>query len=237
MQIKIIFNNTAISGRFLTGWGFSCIIDESILFDAGESEKSLFENMKNMSIDIGKIEEVVISHDHWDHTGGLWELLKRRKGLKVYACPNFSVGFKEKVNNSGGILIEKDTFFEISKDIFVTGEIAGLYKGQHMAEQALVVKTNAGITLITGCAHPGIIKMAENVKKEFPEDKIYLVLGGFHLKNQSKGDTELVAYNLCQLGIKKLAPTHCTGESAIEIFKEKCGEDFIEAKTGQIIDV
>ena len=237
MQVKILFNDTALSEKFLVGWGFSCMIGDRILFDAGENEKSLFENMKNMSIDISKIEKVVISHDHYDHTGGLWELLKRKKSLEVYACSHFSESFKEKVNSLGGTLIEKNMFFEISKDIFVTGEIAGVYKGQRMAEQALVLRTNAGITLITGCAHPGIIKMAENVKKEFPEDKFYLVLGGFHLKDGTEADTGTVARNFRQLGIKKLAPTHCTGESAIEVFRKKYGKDFIEAKVGQTINI
>ena len=66
--------------------------------------------MKQMNIDPANIEKVVISHDHWDHTGGLWDLLEERKGLNVYSCPGFSWEFNEKVDTAGGFLQEADGF-------------------------------------------------------------------------------------------------------------------------------
>jgi len=210
MKVRILFDKDTKDKKLHTGWGVSFLIDEGILFDTGEKGSWLVENMKNLNVDINKIEAVVISHDHWDHTGGLWELLKKKEGLTVYACPNFSREFKEKTGELKGKLIETKKFAEITKNIFVTGEIEGKYKGQYMPEQALVVKTDKGLTVITGCSHPGIVKIVENVKKNFPNEGIHLVFGGFHLIDKDRRTVEFIVSEFKNLGVKKAGPTHCT---------------------------
>jgi len=180
---------------------------------------------------------VVISHDHWDHMGGLWEVLKKRKRLPVYACPNFNAEFKTKVKKLGGKLNETVDFSEISENIFVTGEIAGEYKGEYMPEQALVLKTGNGISVITGCAHPGIVKIVKKAKDYFTGENIYAVLGGFHLANKDKIFIECIADEFKKLGVKKAGPTHCSGKPAEDIFRKKYGTDFIPLKAGQDLSV
>lgn len=237
MKVQVLFNNEAISGDLSAGWGFSCLVNKHILFDTGENEKYLFKNMENMGIDIRDIEAVVISHNHWDHTGGLWELLNARRGLKVYACPNFSREFNNKVKELKGRLIKADKFTKVAKGIYTTGEIQGEYKGRGMPEQALVVKTKNGITAITGCAHPGIINMVEKIKNESPSEQFHLVFGGFHLMNKDKRTIATIIDTFKELGIKKVGPTHCSGKEAEKIFEEKYKDNFISVKAGQILDI
>lgn len=237
MRVKVIFNSGALDKNLYTGWGVSFLVDDKVLFDTGEKGFWLLENMKYLNVDIGIIEAVVISHDHWDHTGGLWEVLKRRKGLKVYACPHFSQEFKDKVKTLRGTLIESEKFAEIAKNIFVNGGIPGVYKGEYLPEQALVVKTKNGITVITGCSHPGIVKILEAVKKNFPQDKLYFVLGGFHLKDSSKAEIDSIVEKFKQMNVEKAGPTHCSGKEAEEMFKERYGSNFIRIKVGQILKV
>jgi 7,8-dihydropterin-6-yl-methyl-4-(beta-D-ribofuranosyl)aminobenzene 5'-phosphate synthase len=232
MEVETLFDNETINKDLRRGWGLSFLIDHKILFDTGENGFWLLENMRNLNVDIERIKTVVISHDHWDHTGGLWEVLKNRKGLKVYACPNFSSEFKKKVRGLKGELIESERVTKIAENIFTTGEIAGEYKGKHMSEQALVVKTDKGLAVITGCAHPGIIKIVKKVKKDFGHGKIHLVFGGFHLIDKYEPEIISLAEELGEMGIEKVGPAHCSGYDAKLIFKEVYGDAFVPIKAG-----
>lgn len=237
MQIVDLFDKDTIDKKLHVGWGLSFLINEKILFDAGEKGEWLLKNIHSLGINILKIEGIVISHDHWDHTGGLWDILKVKTGIKVYGCPKFSNEFKNKVAKLHGELVEADKFMEVAENIFITGEIAGAYNGRYMPEQALAVKTKNGISVITGCAHPGILKMVNKVKTEFPSDPIYFVLGGFHLMESDKRAIEIVAENFKKMSIIKAGPTHCSGEVAEELFAKIYGNRFIEIKTGTILEV
>jgi 7,8-dihydropterin-6-yl-methyl-4-(beta-D-ribofuranosyl)aminobenzene 5'-phosphate synthase len=237
MKIRTIFDKKTRRRSLHTGWGVSFLVDDRFLFDTGEDGDMLIGNMAKMGVDIGRIKGVIISHDHWDHWGGLWGIMGKRKGIKVYACPNFSKGFKDKVIKYGGRLVESGGFRRISEGIFVSGEISGTYKRRNMPEQALVIKTGKGISVITGCAHPGIVKMAETAARRFPDEKIYAVLGGFHLMKEGRPAVENVADSFKRIGVKKAGPTHCSGEEAEKIFKGRYKDDFIPVRVGENLEV
>jgi 7,8-dihydropterin-6-yl-methyl-4-(beta-D-ribofuranosyl)aminobenzene 5'-phosphate synthase len=237
MKLVILYDNASCASPFRSGWGFSCLADGRILFDTGEAPAPLFHNMDQLKVDPEKIETVVISHDHWDHTGGLWELLEKRKGLKVVACPGFSGDFKRQAIALEGTLIESNGFQEIDARISVTGEIPGQYKGTFMPEQALIVKTESGIAVITGCSHPGIVAVIEKVKSLFPEEPIALALGGFHLKDENSKTIDSIASALIKMGVVKVGPTHCTGKNAQIIFQERFGDRYIHLCAGKQLEV
>jgi 7,8-dihydropterin-6-yl-methyl-4-(beta-D-ribofuranosyl)aminobenzene 5'-phosphate synthase len=237
MEVKIVFDNTNLNEKFIPGWGFSCLVDETVLFDTGEKWEYILQNMENLNIDISRIEKVVISHDHWDHTGGLWDLLKNTEGIDVYACPNFSEEFKKKVVTLGGNLILIDEFTSVKDSIYATGEIAGKYKGLFIAEQALLIKREEGIIIINGCSHPGIVKMIQKVTENFPGEKINLVFGGFHLMDKDEREIKLIVENFRGLGIEKVGPTHCTGYEAQVIFEKEYKDNFIKISAGKTFKV
>lgn len=237
MKIKIVFNNTAVSRKFATGWGFSCLVGDHILFDTGEKAKYLSHNMKIIGVDISQIKAIIISHDHWDHTGGLAAVLKKRRGIKVYICPNFSQRLKNKLKRLKGYLIESYGFSEVIKNIFVTGKIPSIYKSKKMPEQALVIRTENGITIVTGCAHPGIVEIIEKVKDQFPQEDVYAVLGGFHLNQKSKKDIKRMVQRFKEMSVKKAGPAHCSGKVAERNFEEVYKSDFIPVITGLMIEV
>ncbi|HDD64847.1 MAG TPA: MBL fold metallo-hydrolase [Firmicutes bacterium] len=234
-RIKVLFDRDSIDKRLKIGWGLSFLIDENVLFDTGENGKYLLKNMEILSVNIEKIEKIVISHDHWDHTGGLWDLLEKKKDFKVYGCINFSNEFKDNVKNSGNELIEVENFIQIEKDIYTTGEIGGKYRGSFMPEQSLILKTENGLTVLTGCAHPGILEIIKEVKKLIPDEKIYMVAGGFHLIEEDRRTIQYIAEEFKKLGVKKAGPTHCSGPLAEDIFRREFGEDFVEIKVGSEI--
>ena len=237
MRVVVIFDKNTDKKSLHTGWGISFLINNNILFDTGENGAWLLKNAKCLQLDINSLEAAVISHDHWDHTGGLWEVLAERKGLKVYACAGFSPEFKERVRVAQGALIEVDKVTEISKGIFASAEIAGTYHGQYMPEQALFIRTEKGLSVITGCAHPGIVKILEKAKESFGDSRVYSAFGGFHLMESDKRAIEIVAGRFKELNVTKAGPTHCSGRAAEDIFKKKYGDDFIALKAGEDFNI
>jgi len=237
MKVQILYDKDSITRNLRVGWGLSFLIDDRIIFDTGESGRWLLGNMKKLQVDMERINTVVISHDHWDHTGGLWNLLKNKEGLKVYACPGFSDEFKKKVRKLKGELIEVDGFTEIEKDIFITGEIAGEYKRKYIGEQAVVIKKGKKLTIITGCSHPGIVKIINKVRDNFPGMEISMVFGGFHLLDKKIEEIRSTAEEFRKLGVKNVGPTHCTGDDAEMVFKELYKDNFISIKVGLVLDI
>jgi 7,8-dihydropterin-6-yl-methyl-4-(beta-D-ribofuranosyl)aminobenzene 5'-phosphate synthase len=155
MKITIVYDNEADTG-LKSGWGFSCLIEteKRILFDTGDSGEKLIYNLKQLNTQPESITAVVISHNHWDHTGGLNDFLKANSKAEVFHPKTYS----------------KCT--QIYPDIYSTGVLGTLIK-----EQSLVINTRKGNIIVTGCAHPGLKKIIERSQEI---GKIYGVVGGFH---------------------------------------------------------
>lgn len=234
MYVKVLYDNKAKKG-LVSGWGFSCVIDGKILFDTGEASASLIENMERMMVSPEDLEAVVISHEHWDHTGGLWEILKRKKGLKVYACPSFSDTFKDCVKELGGELIPADGMMDVTDGIKVSGEIYGANIDPYIPEQALIIKGDKGVSVITGCAHPGLMSMLKKIKQDLCIEKFYMVFGGFHLGALEIAEISDVVAGMKSLGVYKVGPMHCTGDKAIRVFGGQYHGNFIAVKAGHVI--
>ncbi len=214
MEALMIYDNYMTDDKIIHGWGFSCLLDEHILFDAGEDGAKLLDNLNSLDVNLDDITDIVISHDHWDHQGGLWILLEKRPGINVYSCQGFTQEFKDKVNDLGGKLIELEGLTEISAGIYSTGEIIGSYKDEPISEQVLICKTEEGMTVITGCAHPGIISIVDKAIKLFTNQNLNTLMGGFHLYKSSEEEAETVYGKLKEYGFKNYGGTHCTGDFA-----------------------
>jgi len=237
MKIKVLFDKRSRIRGLNVGWGLSFLIDDIALFDTGEKGEWLIENMENLGVDINKIENVIISHDHWDHTGGLWSFLELNSRINLYITPGFSADFKEKAKKYGVNLNECKDSCKVTENIFTSGELASIYKGYTLAEHSLVIKINREVSVLTGCSHPGIINILKKVNDDFGNDKFHLVMGGFHLLNREKIDIIKIVSQLKEFKIDMIGATHCTGEEAEEIIKEEFGEKFFEVKVGDIIEI
>ncbi len=229
-----LYDNYQHDPDLKTGWGFSCLVkvgDKNILFDTGADSPTLLDNMKKLKIDPKDINMIVLSHIHGDHTGGLRGILKMNSDLTVYLPKSSPNDFKKGVESYKAKVVEVGDPILITESVSSTGEL-----GTWIKEQSLIVKTKEGLAVITGCAHPGIVEILEEVKKLTGED-IYLVLGGFHLGGESDSKLKEIIKSFRELGVKKAAPCHCSGDRTRELFKEEYKEDFISNGVGKVIEI
>jgi 7,8-dihydropterin-6-yl-methyl-4-(beta-D-ribofuranosyl)aminobenzene 5'-phosphate synthase len=230
--ITIVYDNNGYSGRLTAAWGFSCIVkrpQETILFDTGGDGRVLLSNMAGLGISPDGIDAIVLSHIHGDHTGGIDEFLKRNSEVTVYLPLSFPEQIKQHIKSYGVNLVEIHEPRELSAGVFTTGEL-----GSGVREQSLLVKTSEGLVLITGCAHPGVMNIVKRAK-ETTKDKIYIVVGGFHLAGAFPSQVNYTAEILLQLGVEKVALCHCSGDEARRLFKDYFGENYLDCGAGQEI--
>ncbi len=253
MKLKVLEdNNTFIDMYYLGEPGVSYYIEDGedkILFDVGYSD-AFITNAKKMNIDLNKVNKLVISHGHDDHTGGLQYFFQEKRNIELISHPE-SFNYKEDATGLyiGSPLSKEELSkvcklnlskkpISISKNITYLGEIpvsnnfedrysigktiqdGRKIKDQLEEDSALVYKNENGLFIITGCSHSGICNIIEYAKEVCKEERVYGVIGGFHLFENDTRLKETIKY-LKKNDIKLLYPCHCISlEAKIEIAKQ-----------------
>jgi len=234
IRLQVVFNNVSYKKGLETSWGFTCLVegpDTTLLFDTGNNGDILISNLQQLRRDPKAVRAVVLSHFHSDHTGGLEVFLERNPEVAVYMPASFPENFQKAVAGLGASVVTVSGPQQLMDRTYSTGEM-----GKAIREQALVLDTRDGLVVITGCAHPGVVDIAERAKAEFKKD-LYLVMGGFHLSGWRPEEIQGVIRRLQELGVRKVAPSHCTGDRAIRMFREAWGEDFVHGGLGAWIEI
>ena len=214
MRCVILYDNTSISNDLKPGWGFSAFIEawnRKILFDTGADGNILLQNMKRLSIDIKEITDIFISHPHWDHIGGLRDVLKLNSDIVLW----IPLYFKELDSlPSPKEIVEVKEVRKLYEGIYSTGRLDEI-------EQALCIESSKGVIVFVGCSHPDI-KDILSVASDLGD--IYGVIGGLHSNRVEHLQ-----------GIKLICPTHCTYYKSR--FRELFKEGYIEGGVGRIIEL
>lgn len=235
IKIRMLYNNIGSSSLLSSKWGLAMLIerqDETVLFDTGGDAMVLLENVQKEGIDLSKVSKVVISHNHWDHVNGLDAFAtKWNDKLEVYV-PGDSLG-DIRSNFSSYKLIGVNEPIELNEFAWSTGQLTTDYTSNPIYEQSLIVTFGDTIYVLTGCSHPGIVKIVDKAKSIFPDRTISLVAGGFHMIKYANDDIKEASNGLKKLGVEKIAPSHCTGDTAINMFKDQWGENFVDFNLGQ----
>jgi 7,8-dihydropterin-6-yl-methyl-4-(beta-D-ribofuranosyl)aminobenzene 5'-phosphate synthase len=234
ITITILYDNNYYDERLETAWGFSCLVEgpeETVLFDTGGDSAVLLRNAHTLGIDPRDVDLVVISHVHGDHVGGLPGFLEENHDVTVYLPRSFPESIKGATEKAGAELVAVHEPVEICQHVYSTGEL-----GSGIKEQSLAIETSKGLVVITGCAHPGVVNIVRRAK-ELTGGEVYLVLGGFHLGGASEAEIAAIVEDFRQLGVRKVAPCHCSGDVARRLFEEAYGEDFIPAGVGSSLEI
>ena len=238
MMLTIVYDNNAFHeataapdtevGALRTSWGFACWVETeetTVLFDTGGDGATLMHNLRELNLDPLTIDAVVLSHAHGDHTGGLGTLLSTGVEPTVYVPASFSQAFKRQVRAQTELVEVRDPM-TVAPGVHTTGEV-----GTGIVEQAVAVETADGLVVITGCAHPGVDRMVRRAH-EHVGGRIALVVGGFHLGGASRDRVDGIVADFRELGVRRVAPCHCTGDAARGMFDDAFGDDCVLAGVG-----
>lgn len=240
IDITVLYNDIAGDAQLETAHGLSCWIEgleKTVLFDTGGDGHILLDNMKKLGKNPKDIDIVIISHHHWDHSGGLFTLLRSSGPVKAFMPKDFPLVFVEHAERLGADVTLVDGPTEIISGIRSTGQMGNETLARDRREQSLVIETAEGTAVLTGCAHPGIVDIIKRAKEMRPE-KIAIALGGFHLKVFDEPAVNGVIKELKDLGVEKMAASHCTGAidgPQLGMFEQAWANDFIPFGCGATV--
>jgi 7,8-dihydropterin-6-yl-methyl-4-(beta-D-ribofuranosyl)aminobenzene 5'-phosphate synthase len=234
LRFTVLYDNYVHREGTWADWGFSCLIEgteKTILFDTGTKPEVLMHNVEALGVDLTKVDLVVLSHAHDDHTGGLPAVLARNSRVEVLFPVSFGADFAARVAKAGAVTRTVDKPVEICRNAFLTGEM-----GDRIKEMSLVLDTPGGLVVVTGCSHPGIVDILKRAK-EIRNKPIRLVFGGFHLGNTPDAEVQTIIAAFKGLGVERCGATHCTGDRPIALFKAAFGDRYQSVGTGRVIEV
>lgn len=264
-SVRVVVLSTMLAETKGVGeWGFGALVEADarrILFDTGKFPETVLRNSRDLGIDLSTIEEVILSHNHIDHTGGLVTLRRELSKSNPKALSRAHVGtgiFWERPNDKpaessltvrkayeelGGTFIEHAGPAEIHPGMWLTGPVPrihpernwsdvsqvrspeGLVEDTIPEDQSLVIETDSGLVVISGCGHAGVINTLEYARKSVKDAPIHAALGGFHLFRASPEHLAWTGAKLREMGLEHLMGAHCTGIEAVFRLRESAGLD------------
>jgi 7,8-dihydropterin-6-yl-methyl-4-(beta-D-ribofuranosyl)aminobenzene 5'-phosphate synthase len=268
-RITILYDAFSDNRAVTRDWGFAALVEHDgkrILFDAGNNAATFEHNVKALGVDLSKLDFVVISHRHSDHTTGLKYLLSVSPNVPIYApLESFGIfggaapptlikqvaSLPERMRYYGGKYPDKiptgypwtsgnfvlvDKLTEISPGIFIVFTISKTPGTLELRELSLVLRSPDGLSVIVGCSHPGIEEILQAATAIDPH--MHFLCGGLHLVSTPEPEIDRLVDNLKnKWKLEKVAPGHCTGEPAFLRLQKAFGDDYLYAGAGTRLEI
>lgn len=250
-------------------WGYSAFIEHAgkrILFDTGNNPRLFAENVETAGVDLEKLDFVIISHRHLDHTAGLSHLLSVNPRVRIYA-PKEAFGvfgselpsrFYRKQDSlpaemryydghpadtlefgsawPEGNFVLVDSTVEVAPGVHVIALVSDAVGTKELRELSLALETPRGMIVVAGCSHPGIERIVEATAGV--DRRVHMVFGGFHLPAAPDEDIARIAATLRDTyDVERVAPGHCTGEPAFYRFRQLWKGRYTYAGVGSVIEL
>jgi 7,8-dihydropterin-6-yl-methyl-4-(beta-D-ribofuranosyl)aminobenzene 5'-phosphate synthase len=283
-SLHITILSTMLADRGVGEWGFAALVEADgrrLLFDAGYRPETVLQNARELGIDLSTVTDVVLSHHHGDHTGGL-VTLRRELAKKTPAalsrihvgpgiflsrrCPataatgaskgscgrmgadsggddeaNPTIAVKRELEALGATFIEHASAAELLPGVWVTGPVprrfpernwnpairivtpGGVVPDSVPEEMSLVIRTEKGLVVLTGCGHAGVVNTAEYARDIAGPGPVYAVVGGLHLFAAKDEALAWTADKLRAAGLVDLLGAHCTGIETVFRIRQLAG--------------
>lgn len=268
-RVTILYDAFSDSKEITKDWGFAALVEHDgkrILFDTGNNAATFEHNVKVLGVDLTKLDFVVISHRHADHTTGLKYLLSINPNVPVYA-PMEPFGMfggsvpptlikpvsslPDQMRYYGGKYPDKiasgypwaagnfeliDKLTEIFPGIFLTFTISKTPGTLELRELSLVLRGPDGLSVIVGCSHPGIEEILQAASSV--DSHFHFLCGGLHLVSTPEVEIDRLVESLKnKWKLEKIAPGHCTGEPAFLRLQKAFGDDYLYAGAGTRLEI
>ena len=263
MKLVTLMENTSGREGIIAEHGLSLYIEvcgKKILFDAGQTS-AFADNAEKLGVDLAKVDVAILSHGHYDHSGGMLRFLEINETAKLYVHKD---AFAPHFNSTGAYIGPDPALLETQRVVFNPGKLelsdgltlvdfsnalryypldsAGLQmeeNGQKIPEdfrheQYLLIREGEKCVCISGCSHKGIL----NITKWADPD---VLVGGFHFMNIDPATPERARLEDAAkvlLESKAVFYTgHCTGLAPFDYLKNIMGDRLYYISTGTAIEL
>lgn len=266
-RVTILYDAFGKPSAMTQDWGYSALVEydgKRILFDIGNNPSIFARNAKVAGVDLKKLDFVVLSHRHLDHTAGLNHLLDLNPDVKIYvprdgvfggsipskfyrrqdSLPNemrYFAGKPSEPLTSGtpwldGKFVMVDSTLEVTPGVHLISLISESVGTKELPELSMAIETPRGLIVVAGCSHPGIERIVAAAAGI--TGHVHTVFGGLHLPSAPDQEIARIAAALHDTyKIERMAPGHCTGEPAFYHFKKVWRERYTYAGVGSVIDL
>jgi len=269
-RVTILYDAFSDSKEITKDWGFSAFVEydgKRILFDTGNNAAIFEHNVKALGVDLTKLDFVVISHRHTDHTSGLKYLLKVNSSVAIYVP---SDGF----NGFGGAAIpgalfrpetslpSKMRYYDgtpptpvMMGKLYDVGDFRLVDKTTEVAPGIFLIFTVSKVPrtlelpeLTLALKGPNGLTFIDGCSHSGIEEILsaatsidphfYILFGGLHLVTTPEPDIDTIVDHLeNKWKLQRIAPGHCSGEPAFLRLQRAYGENYVYAGAGTRIDL
>lgn len=264
VEVRILSTMLAESAG-IGEWGFAAVVEADgrrILFDTGARPETVWKNTQEMKLDLSSITDVILSHNHGDHTGGLITLRKELGRINTKAISKAHIGkgaFYSRPGNNGaernhllnvrqeylklgGEFIEYDGARQIFPGAWLTGPVERVHPERNWSgsgllvrpggekgednlpeDMSLVLDTEKGLVVISGCGHAGIVNTLEQARRVVRKAPIHAAIGGWHLFTASDAHLAWTGSKMKEAGVENFIGAHCTGIEAVYELRRHIG--------------
>jgi 7,8-dihydropterin-6-yl-methyl-4-(beta-D-ribofuranosyl)aminobenzene 5'-phosphate synthase len=268
-RVTILYDSFGNNPKLSLDWGYAALVEyggKRILFDTGNNAEVFEHNVKVLGADLSRLDFVVISHRHADHTSGLNYLLKVNPKVKIYVpdepwglfargVPNdfyrkdpelpanmrYYNGKPPEILEAGtpwpdANFIPINQIREVVPGVFIIPGVSTTPGTLELHELSLALKSPQGVILVVGCSHPGVDNIVKAASTIDPH--VYMLVGGLHHIQAKDDEVARLATALHdEFKVNWVAPGHCTGEPEFAALKKAYGKNYVYAGLGTVVEL